>query len=210
MPQAPAVNRLGSTRAQVLQTVQQSGVPVGVAEVASALSLHPNSARNHLEDLTAAGHLQRVVESRGHAGRPPARYSVTAEAPTLGQIHLVELARVLIDEFVDGADNAAERLVSAGRGWGRGVAQEKTSGDVDEDLAAVARVLGERGFSALAAGPKVTFVKCPFREVLDERQLPAACALHRGFIEGVLEGRKSSGQMADLEVGDRVCVASFV
>ncbi|MGJ6980495.1 helix-turn-helix transcriptional regulator [Aestuariimicrobium soli] len=202
--------QLGTTRAQVLQTVQQSGAPVGVAEVAAALSLHPNSVRHHLEELSAAGHLSRVVESRGQQGRPPARYTVTAQAPTLGQTHLVELAQVLIDEFVVEADSRDSRLVKAGRGWGRRLADD--GGDTtqaDDDLVVVARVLGERGFSALADERRVTFVKCPFRGVLAGEQLQAACHLHRGFIEGVLEQRQSSERLDDLQVGRTECVATF-
>ena len=202
------VRSLGITRAQVLQTVQQAGAPLGVTDVAKALGLHPNSARNHLDELAVAGHLQRVVASRGLQGRPPALYTVTADAPTLGQTHLVELAQVLIDEFVDGVDGAPERLVNAGRGWGLRLVDEGAS--EGDDFAAVARVLSERGFSALADEKRVTFVKCPFRDVLDERQLRAACSLHRGFIEGVLEGRQSSARLDELAVGERECVATFV
>ncbi len=195
---------LGATRSEVLRVVQSAGSPVGVSWVASVLDLHTNSARNHLEELVAAGFLHRAVQPSGAHGRPPAVYAATADAPTLGQTHLVELAQVLIDAFVLPLDGSEQRLVEAGRAWGRGAEPQVDSGD---DLTAVARIFGERGFSALAGDRLVTFVKCPFREVLDGSQLPAACALHRGFIDGVLERRGSRDRLATLHVGERECLA---
>jgi predicted ArsR family transcriptional regulator len=197
---------LGATRSEVLRVVQSAGSPVGVAWVASTLALHPNSARNHLEELVAAGFLHRAVQPSGAHGRPPAVYAATADSPTLGQTHLVELAQVLIDTFVLPLDGSQERLVEAGRAWGRNAEPQVESVD---DVTAVARIFGERGFSALAGDGVVTFVKCPFRQVLDESQLPAACALHRGFIDGVLERRGSAERLATLLVGERECLAQL-
>ena len=63
-------SHLGPTRSRVLGVLREADEPVGAAEVAGRLGIHPNSARFHLDALADAGMVERRSEGRSVPGRP--------------------------------------------------------------------------------------------------------------------------------------------
>ena len=61
-----------------------SPLPLSTAEIADVLDLHVNTVRPHLERMRDVGLLEVDTESRGGVGRPQHRYSLAADAPSLG------------------------------------------------------------------------------------------------------------------------------
>ena len=59
----------------------RAAAPVGVAELAGALEVHPNTVRLHLARLVDAGLVTEHVEADRHPGRPGYRYRAAAPTP---------------------------------------------------------------------------------------------------------------------------------
>lgn len=199
---------LGPTRTRVLALLQAATEPVSVITVAEELGLHKNSARFHLDALVDAGFAERAVSATGTQGRPPLVFTATSEAPTLGNLHLTELLEVLISSFIEPTEDARTLAELAGRRWGTSVAsQEQPSGAA---LAELSVHLGERGFGTAHDDDTVTFTRCPFRSTISPSQLPLVCAMHRGFLDGYLETSKADLITDQLQVGPKVCHATFI
>src|SRR3989442_7765523 len=106
------------TRFRCLAFIRSAGRPVGVAEVASALGLHQNTVRPHLERLREVGLLEVTAESRGTVGRPQHLYEPTEDAPPVGlgprSYHLLsQLLAALASRLSHPSD-----AVDVGREWG--------------------------------------------------------------------------------------------
>lgn len=187
---------LGPTRTRVLSLLQSTSDPLTVGAVADELELHKNSARFHLDALVDAGYAQRSTEPSGRTGRPPLLYTATSEAPTITNAHLLELTTVLLDEFVAGEEDGAERALAAGRRWGRQTQGEPTVEALKDQLA-------RRGFGVLQDGDELTFTRCPFRDSIAPEQMHLVCAVHQGLLDGFVEG--SDIEVGDIEVGPRTC-----
>ncbi len=73
-----------NTRYAIYLELARSAVPLSTMEVAESLDLHPNTVRPHLERMREVGLLEVEVDSQGTVGRPHHRWSLAAEAPSLG------------------------------------------------------------------------------------------------------------------------------
>ena len=73
-----------NTRYAIYLELARSPRPLATADIADALQLHANTVRPHLERMRDAGLLAVEVGGRGDVGRPQHRYSVAADAPSLG------------------------------------------------------------------------------------------------------------------------------
>ncbi|MHA6512549.1 helix-turn-helix transcriptional regulator [Tessaracoccus sp. Z1128] len=194
---------LGPTRTRVLALLQSAPGPMAVAEVADELGLHRNSARFHLEGLRDAGYAVSAAAPLGHTGRPPLLFAATSDSPNVTNSHLMELAEVLIQNFVTTLPDGSRLAEEAGRGWGRSMTGPE--GVPQDPIAGLVLHLAERGFSTSATGGHLTFTRCPFRAEVGLRELPVVCAIHQGFVDGYL-GATGSDLVADrIEVGPRVC-----
>ncbi|GAA4891688.1 helix-turn-helix domain-containing protein [Tessaracoccus lubricantis] len=193
---------LGPTRSRVLSLLQSTSGPLTVGAVANQLDLHKNSARFHLDALVEAGFAERATQSSGRTGRPPLLYSATSESPTIGNQHLLELANVLLGEFVAPESDGTERARHAGRTWGA-----KSREPEQLDLEGLKTHLGQRGFGVAQTSDGLAFTRCPFRDVIDAEQLPLVCSVHQGLLDGITEGSRFT--VGRLEVGPRVCRATL-
>ena len=202
----PSTHGLGPTRARVLSLLQSAPSPLSVVVIADKLGLHRNSARFHLDALVEAGYASAAKEQTGQQGRPPLLYSVSAEAPTLNNAHLVELTSLLIANFVAPIDGALARAEEVGRGWGRSVVEdEDTAGE--EALADLVAHLGERGFATVHDDENLRFTRCPFRSTVAPEHMPLVCAMHQGFLDGYLDSVDTGVEADRIVVGARECVA---
>jgi DNA-binding transcriptional ArsR family regulator len=73
-----------NTRYAIYLELARSASPRSTIEIAETLALHPNTVRPHLERMREVGLLDVEVENRGSVGRPQHRYSLAADAPSLG------------------------------------------------------------------------------------------------------------------------------
>src|SRR3954464_4976896 len=85
LPSRDVLRVLGdNTRYAIYLELARSPRPLVTAEIAETLGLHPNTVRPHLERMREVGLLDVASVARGEAGRPQHRYSLSAEAPSLG------------------------------------------------------------------------------------------------------------------------------
>ena len=84
-PQLDLLKALGdNTRYAIYLELARSARPLATADISDSLGLHPNTVRPHLERMREAGLLDVEVGARGDIGRPQHRYSIAANAPSLG------------------------------------------------------------------------------------------------------------------------------
>jgi DNA-binding transcriptional ArsR family regulator len=84
-PRLAVLKALGdNTRYAIYLELARSSQPLATAEIAETLDLHPNTVRPHLERMREVGLLDVETDARGNVGRPQHRYSLAADAPTLG------------------------------------------------------------------------------------------------------------------------------
>jgi len=192
MPRLDVLKALGdNTRYAIYLELARSSQPRTTAEIAEALQLHPNTVRPHLDRMRDVGLLQLDVETRGEVGRPQHRYSLAADAPSLGLeppstvMLSTMLLRVVEAAGIKGAD-AAE----IGRVHGADDAERYV--DAPSSLEALVSQLDRVGFDPVVADGEdddtvvVAFAHCPFRSFA-EANPDVVCSLHRGLVEGFLD-----------------------
>jgi len=177
-----------NTRYAIYLELARSPVPRSTAEIAAELDLHPNTVRPHLERMREVGLLDVEVDNRGNVGRPQHRYSLAADAPSLGLEPaaypiLAALLANLAGVFGPSPDVVAD--IARDHGRRRGAARAPA-----ECVAAVEAELADLGFDpAVAHDGNVTtiaFTRCPFRP-LAEAFPELVCHLHRGMVEGMVD-----------------------
>jgi predicted ArsR family transcriptional regulator len=193
----PVFKALGdNTRYAIYLELARSAVPLSTAEVAESLDLHPNTVRPHLERMREVGLLEVEADSQGTVGRPQHRWSLVADAPSLGlePSAFRLLARLLASvAAVSGVDQ--ELVAQAGRVEGRAAGSARAAAGTQSCLEALVDELADLGFDpAVGDDGEVTsvgFTRCPFRE-LAEAFPELVCHLHRGIVEGLVEGVPNS------------------
>lgn len=183
-----------NTRYAIYLELARSASPLSTIEIAETLGLHANTVRPHLERMREVGLLDVEVEARGSVGRPQHRYSLAADAPSLGlePAAFPLLARLLVSAASSagvGGDDAA----AASREQGRAMAARSRPGTCAQ---ALTRALDELGFDPATADDgelaTIAFTHCPYRE-LAEAAPELVCHLHRGLVEGFVEEHGGAG-----------------
>jgi predicted ArsR family transcriptional regulator len=188
-PRLDLLKALGdNTRYAIYLELARSPRPLATADIAETLGLHVNTVRPHLERMRDVGLLDVQSDNRGAVGRPQHRYSLAADAPSLGlePPTFALLARMLLRAAAI-AGTGPEEAADAGREQGR---SDGTRAVGRPCLDALVGELDRLGFDpAVAAtdgGATVGFAHCPFRE-LAEANPDLVCSLHRGLVEGFVE-----------------------
>jgi predicted ArsR family transcriptional regulator len=201
-PRLAVLKALGdNTRYAIYLELARSPRPLATAEIAETLDLHPNTVRPHLERMREVGLLAVAVEARGTVGRPQHRYSLAADAPSLGlePATFPVLARMLLRVAAAGG-LGAEEAIAAGRDQGDAdaapLASLAAASDDDGEVAALcleglAARLDAMGFDPAVASEDegsatVGFAHCPFRD-LAEANPEIVCGLHHGLVAGFVE-----------------------
>jgi predicted ArsR family transcriptional regulator len=184
------------TRYRLYRYLRLSGRPVPVRELATRLGLHANTIRPHLRRLMDAG-LVASETRRGPSavGRPQTVFSaVTAGGPEGGGYRL--LADILAT-LVSGS-RARTGAQDLAREWGDYLmtrhAPAPGARRPGPNLAALREALAEAGFDPRFRrrgnrAVEIALRGCPFRDLLDEHR-ELVCTVHRGLLEGMLEGSR--------------------
>jgi predicted ArsR family transcriptional regulator len=207
-PRLDLLKALGdNTRYAIYLELARSAVPLATAEIAESLGLHANTVRPHLERMRDVGLLDVQSEARGAVGRPQHRYSLAADAPSVGlePPTFPLIARMLL-RAATLAGTTADEAADAGREQGRhdGAELARSRGGC---LDALMTELERLGFDPAAAADDATatvaFTHCPFRELaLTNPEI--VCNLHRGLVEGVVEAVGGGTVASFHDVADRV------
>ena len=188
-----------NTRYAIYLELARSSQPLVTAEIADTLDLHPNTVRPHLERMREVGLLDVETDARGTVGRPQHRYSIAADAPTLGlePATFRLLSRMLV-RLAATAGLGSDEAVEAGREQGELDAAHAAGPEASRDrdqrsrrcLTALVARLDALGFDPALVEDDgqatVAFTHCPFRE-LAERHPDVVCGLHRGLVEGFVD-----------------------
>lgn len=184
---------LGESRGRVLEVLRTAGEPMGVADVAERVDLHPNTARFHLDGLVDAGLVARLTEKRTQPGRPRTVYAVTAADVPAGQRSYRLLAEMLTSLVADTLPEPGDAAETAGEAWGRYLAERPAPSqrvDAAEGVRRLSTVLADAGFAPDTVDdpdrPVIALRHCPFREVATQHR-DVVCSLHLGLIRGVLD-----------------------
>jgi predicted ArsR family transcriptional regulator len=192
-----------NTRYAIYLELARSPQPLGTSEIATALGLHPNTVRPHLERMREVGLLDLHVDGRGGVGRPQHLYSVSEDAPSLGlePPPYPVLARMLL-RMAAAAGLASEDALDVGREQGQ-VDAERYAGEL-RCLGALEAELRRLGFDPETVAEPVpedevdrvtiAFAHCPFRS-LAETNPELVCAMHHGMVDGFV-GRRGDGAVA--------------
>jgi predicted ArsR family transcriptional regulator len=189
-----------NTRYAIYLELARSPRPLATAEIAESLDLHPNTVRPHLERMREVGLLDQETDARGAVGRPQHRYSVAADAPSLGlePPTFPVLSRMLL-RMAGAARLGADDAVEAGREQGEAYADGVEADDATEVLVALVSRLDSLGFDPAVVADEgsatVAFTHCPFRD-LAESDPDVVCGLHRGMVEGFV-GRCGRGAVTE-------------
>ncbi len=210
-----AHDRSGARRLEVLAWLRDAAGPITVVDLASAVDLHVNTARFHLEALVRQGLAERVSEPRQTPGRPRILYS----ARRAGQgPRSYRLLAEMLTGLVSSLNPSDAALADAGAAWGRHlVDQVAPSRRLDEatSLKRLGALLTELGFEPTTVtgegGAELRMHNCPFLEVA-EAHTDVICRLHRSIMSGALDALRAPLTVTSLRpfVEPGVCVASMV
>jgi predicted ArsR family transcriptional regulator len=190
-PRLELLKALGdNTRYAIYLELARAPMPLATAQIAETLELHPNTVRPHLDRMREVGLLEVVTDAQGTVGRPQHRYSLAADAPSLGfePPAFPVLARMLL-RLAAAADLPATDAVEAGREQGAAAATRRPAGTCADALTAELAGLGFDPESVIDDDTAtIAFTRCPFRE-LAEANPDLVCSLHRGLVEGFADAR---------------------
>ena len=195
-----------NTRYAIYLELARANRPLTTAEIADTIDLHPNTVRPHLERMRDTGLVEVEVGGRGEIGRPQHRYSLAADAPSLGleppvMPVLARMVLAMAERLGAGAEDA--RSV----GDGEGAVRAERFRDAPSTLEAIVSELDMLGFDPVVSpdaddpdAAVIAFANCPFGD-LAVAHPDLVCSLHHGLIAGFVR------QMGDAEVRSFCTVA---
>lgn len=193
---AEAVAALTAQRRRVLEALDEE--PRSVAAVASALDLHVNTAREHLDGLVDGGLAERTRLQPTGRGRPGWGYAARPGVASRSVGEYASLAAVLAEHAAAQGGDVAGDMERLGRGWGRGlVAGRESSGAESDPEEAVIELLRTLGFDPEERPPVIRLRQCPMLDVA-RRHPEVVCRVHLGLVEGALEAAGGDPQGVDL------------
>ncbi|HET7724227.1 MAG TPA: helix-turn-helix domain-containing protein [Propionibacteriaceae bacterium] len=178
--------RLGPTRAQVLEHLRTLDVPVPLEEIASAVGIHQNTARFHLDALAGAGLVVRDTEHREVPGRPKVLFRA---AGLTRDTSYQNLAQVMVRHFAARLPDGPERALDAGTAWGQSLRAELDAENPDrEPLERLVDGMASLGYEPELVGepdPVLNLRPCPYGPLASEDP-EIVCQMHLGLMRGVL------------------------
>lgn len=193
------------TRYRLYRSLRRTGRPVSVSELATRLSLHPNTLRPHLRRLEDAGLVIREASRADGVGRPQARYSAVETEERADEPY--RLLTEILAGLVRGA-RSTERAQDTAAAWGAYlVAQDTPKPGAKQperrNLAVLQEAMARAGFDPRfrKAGSKrieISLRACPARDLRDEHP-ELICAVHRGLLAGMVGAIRPPLEVRSLE-----------
>ncbi len=205
------------TRYRLYRYLRLSGRPVAVRELATRLSLHANTIRPHLRRLVDAG-LVASETRRGPSavGRPQTVFTAVATSDRDGRDY--RLLADILATLITGA-RARSGAHTLAREWGDYLVTQHApppgARRPGPNLAGLREALAEAGFDPRfrRRGNRTVEIAlrgCPFRDLLEEHR-ELVCTVHRGLLEGMLEGSRPRLHLRSFEpLADRGSVCRVV
>jgi predicted ArsR family transcriptional regulator len=197
-------------RDEVLAALRDSPEPLGIAEIADLLQVHPNTVRFHLDALTDAGRAERVHTRPTGPGRPPLAYRARPGMDPAGPRNYRLLAAVLAADLATGPDPAAA-AAAAGRAWGSRLVDGPAAGA--DGVATLVGLLDDLGFAPQWPAPgghddRIGLRHCPFLELV-RTDADVVCPLHLGLMQGAMTALDTPVVVERLEpfAGSDLCLA---
>ena len=202
-----------NTRYAIYLELARTPRPLTTSEIAETIGLHPNTVRPHLERMRDAGLVDVQAGARGEVGRPQHRYSLAADAPSLGlePPAMPVLARMVLS-MAERLGASPDDAAAVGRDEGR--RRSIPYGSAPSALEAVVSDLDRLGFDPVVSDGDddtavVAFANCPFGG-LAEQHPDLVCGLHRGLIAGFVAGMGDAELVEFCSVADRTpCQATL-
>jgi predicted ArsR family transcriptional regulator len=213
-----SVARTGSRRREVLDVLRAAPGPLGVAEAAERIGVHPNTVRFHLEGLVREGLVAPRAQAASGPGRPRTVYAALPGPDRGGTRRYRLLAQMLLGRLAADGPRARSAAMETGRVWGRsliGAAPPQPPGP-EESVARLVGLLDDLGFAPDpdgaddannpdnpdsapgAARTRIRLRHCPFLELAEEyREL--VCPLHLALLQGALAELRAPLTATDLE-----------
>jgi predicted ArsR family transcriptional regulator len=194
-------------RREVLDVIRAAEEPLGVAELAEQIGVHPNTVRFHLDALVAEGSVERRVEEPDGPGRPRAVYATRPGMNRNGTRGYRLLAQMLLSHLGSTGGEARPVAMAAGRAWGHYLIEPSPPFrrlTVAEAAARLTALLDDLGFaptaeSAEGATPdRIRLRHCPFLELAEEYG-HVVCPIHLGLMQGALAELRAPLRATDLE-----------
>src|SRR5450759_1224243 len=158
----------GISRARLLTVLDRSARPMGVRELAEAVDLHPNTVRQHLDQLVEAGLAGRDATPPIGRGRPPLRYAAEPGSGEQDPAAYLALAGVLAEQLARLPEGVGVAL-TVGERWGRALAHEATdSASTTNAIERLVELLAAAGFAPeapVADGGPIRLRRCPFEKL---------------------------------------------
>jgi predicted ArsR family transcriptional regulator len=190
-------------RREVLDAVQHATEPVGIAEIAHLIGVHPNTARFHLEALVDDGIVERTQDAPSGPGRPRIAYRARPGLARGGARRYRELAEVLLGHLA-ASEDPVTAAVAAGRRWGAQMIPRPAPFHAvtqDEAVDRLTAMLDDLDFAPQSDADtpdRVRLRHCPFLE-LAEPHRDLVCPLHLGLMQGALTELRAPITVAALE-----------
>ncbi|GAA0909969.1 helix-turn-helix transcriptional regulator [Streptomyces thermoalcalitolerans] len=192
--------RKSPRRREVLDVLRAAARPLGVAETAERIGVHPNTVRFHLDALVAEGMVVRQAEAPSGPGRPRTVYAPRPGMDRGGTRSYRLLARILLGQLASQGPRAREAATEAGRAWGGFLVDPLPPSQpptAERSAARLLALLDGLGFAPEAEGggagkapERIRLRHCPFLELAEEYgQL--VCPVHLGLMQGALDGLRA-------------------
>ena len=197
--------RTSARRGEVLAVLRAAAAPLGVAETAERVGVHPNTVRFHLDALVADGLVERHPQEPAGRGRPRTVYAPRPGMDRGGSRGYELLARMLLSRLAATGPEAPAAAREAGREWGRflvGPPPPFNRPAPEESAARLVGLLDDLGFAPDPEGgpvpSRIRLRHCPFLELAEEYgQL--VCPLHLALMQGALDELGAPLTATDLE-----------
>ncbi|MFF4363173.1 helix-turn-helix transcriptional regulator [Streptomyces sp. NPDC001604] len=192
-------------RREILDVLRTAAAPLGVAETAERIGVHPNTVRFHLEALTGEGLVERRVLEPSGPGRPRTVYAPRPGMDRGGTRSYRLLAQMLLGRLAATGPDARSTAMEAGRAWGRSLVEAPPPSSrptPEESAGRLVELLDGLGFAPDPEGGKVParirLRHCPFLELAEEYG-HLVCPLHLALMQGALAELRAPLTATDLE-----------
>jgi len=163
--------------------------PLTQAALVRSTGLHPNTVREHLENLVRRGLVARSRAEPEGRGRPAWLYELTAVQPETSEY--AGLAAALAATIARTSTSPRDDAVLAGEDWGHDLARNRgavptSPGSAREHVVALLDDLGFEPEPAPDAAGTLRLTRCPLLEAA-HRHPDVVCGVHLGIVRGALE-----------------------